>query len=215
MALRKLISGFASITLMLAAFGLAGANAQQGTVTMADLLVEGPLGDVWIGDENAPIVVIEYASMTCPHCASFHATTYKAFIEKYVNTGIVRFTLREFPIDPPQFPLSAAAFMLARCTPGTTGYFAAIDLLFETQPTWAQVQEPIPPLRLLMAQVGLNEAAFDACLNNQAVLEGVYANYNRGIDLGVNATPTFFVNGDRYSGALTLEQLDQIIEPLL
>jgi protein-disulfide isomerase len=215
LTLRRFISGFASITLMLTAFGLVGANAQQGNAPMAELLVEGPLGDVWLGDEDAPVVIIEYASMTCPHCATFHATVYEAFLEKYVDTGIVRFTLREFPIDPPQFPLSAAAFMLARCTPGATGYFAAIDLLFETQPTWAQVQEPIPPLRSLMAQVGLNDAAFDACLGNQEILEGVYANYNRGVDLGVNATPTFFINGDRYAGALTLEQLDQIIEAML
>jgi len=153
--------------------------------------------------------------MTCPHCATFHTGVYEELIAKYVDTGLVRFTLREFPIDPPQFPISAAAFMLARCAPGTTGYFAAIDLLFETQPTWAQVEEPIPPLRLLMAQVGLNEAAFDACLSDQVILESVYANYNRGIDLGVNATPTFFINGERYAGALTLEQLDRIIEPLL
>ncbi|MHA1573466.1 MAG: DsbA family protein [Alphaproteobacteria bacterium] len=215
MTLRRLISGFASITLMFAAFGLAGANAQQGNIPMADLLVEGPLADVWLGDEDAPVVIIEYASMTCPHGATFPHAVYAEFVAKDVDPGLVRYTLREFPIDPPQFPLSAAAFMLVRCAPGTTGYFASIDLLFETQPTWAQVQEPIPPLRLLMAQIGVNEAAFDACLSDQTILEGIYANYNRGIELGVNATPTFFINGDRYSGALTLEQLDQIIEPLL
>lgn len=182
---------------------------------MAELLVAGPLGDVWIGAEDAPVVIIEYASMTCPHCANFHNTVYEEFVAKYVDTGLVRFTIREFPIDPPQFPLSAAAFMLARCAPGETGYLAAVDLLFEMQPTWAQVQEPIPPLRSLMAQVGLNDAAFDACLNDQTIVEGVYENYNRGIEFGVDATPTFFINGDRYSGALTLEQLDQIIEPML
>ena len=216
MALRlRFVSSFAAIFVTAAAFGLGGAQAQQGTAPMAELLVEGPLGDVWLGAEDAPVVIIEYASMTCPHCATFHNTVYDAFIAKYVDTGLVRFTLREFPIDPPQFPLSAAAFMLARCAPGETGYFATISLLFETQPTWAQVQEPIPPLRSLMAQVGLNQEGFDACLNNQEVLEAVYANYNRGIELGVDATPTFFINGDRYSGALTLDQLDQIIEPML
>jgi protein-disulfide isomerase len=215
LALRERLILRVTAALATMAIGLGGAQAQQDTVPTAQLMVEGPLGDVWLGAEDAPIVVIEYASMTCPHCATFHNSVFDAFVEKYVDTGIVRFTMREFPIDPPDFPLSAAAFMLTRCAPGANGYYAAISLLFENQPLWTQVQQPIPPLRQLMAQVGLNEAGFDACLNNAAIQEGVYANYNRGIDLGVNATPTFFINGDRYSGALSLDQLDQIIQPML
>lgn len=182
---------------------------------MSDLLVEGPLGDVWLGDENAPVTVVEYASMTCPHCASFHNNVYDAFIDKYVDTGLVRFTLREFPIDPPEVPLSAAAFMLTRCAPGETGYFAMIDLLFENQPMWAQVAQPIPPLMQLSLQSGFTEESFDACLSNQEVLDAVYWSYDRAVELGVNATPTFFINGDRYAGALSLDQLDEIIEPML
>lgn len=197
------------------AFFANAASAQDGNVSMSELMVEGPLGDVWLGDENAPIVVVEYASMTCPHCATFHANVYEAFIEKYVDTGLVRFTIREFPIDPPGVPLSAAAFMLTRCAPGENGYFAMIDLLFETQPMWAQVQEPIPPLLQLALQSGFTEESFNACLSDQETLDSVYWVYDRGVEIGVNATPTFFVNGDRYSGALTLEQLDQILEPLL
>lgn len=199
-----------------AAFVFAGtANAQDASVPMSELMVEGPLGDVWLGDENAPVTVIEYASMTCPHCAAFHNEVYDAFKEKYIDTGLVRFTLREFPIDPPQVPLSAAAFMLTRCAPGENGYYALIDLLFENQPMWAGVSEPIPPLLQLAQQSGFTEESFSACLNDQEVLDAVYWVYDRGADLGVNATPTFFINGDQYTGELTLEQLDTIIEPML
>ncbi len=211
--IRNLIGALGALALLASATGVA--NAQDGTVSMSELLVEGPLGDHWMGDEDAPVVVVEYASMTCPHCANFHNNVYDDFIEAYVDTGLVRFTVREFPIDPPGVPLSAAAFMLARCAPGENGYHAMVDLMFENQPMWAQVQEPIPPLLQLALQSGFTEESFNACLSDQDVLDAVYWVYDRGVELGVNATPTFFINGDRYSGALTLEQLDQIIEPML
>lgn len=207
--------GVVSAALITAFAAASPASAQDGTVPMSDLMVEGPLGDIWLGAEDAPVTVVEYASMTCPHCANFHNTVFDEFKEKYIDTGLVRFAMREFPIDPPGVPLSAAAFMLTRCAPGENGYYAMIDLLFEMQPNWAQVQEPIPPLLQLSLQSGFTEDSFNACLSNQEILDGIYAVYDRGVDLGVNATPTFFINGDRYAGALTLEQFDQIIEPLL
>ena len=186
------------------------AQAQDGRVTLAELMVPGPLGDIWLGDENAPIVVVEYASMTCPHCRTFHETAYDDFIAQYVDTGLVRYTVREFPLDF----LAAGAFMLARCAPGQDGYFSMVSLLFEMQPLWA-VAEPLPPLQQLAFQSGFTQESFDACLSNQELLDAIYWVYDRGIELGVAATPTFFINGDRYSGALTLEQLDQIIQPML
>lgn len=207
--------GVVSAALIAAVAAVTPASAQEGTVSMSELMVESPLGDVWLGAEDAPVTVVEYASMTCPHCANFHNNVFDAFKEKYIDTGLVRFTMREFPIDPPGVPLSAAAFMLTRCAPGENGYFALIDLLFEMQPAWAQVQEPIPPLLQLALQSGFTEESFNACLSNQEVLDGVYAAYDHGVELGVNGTPTFFINGERYGGALTLEQFDQIIEPML
>jgi protein-disulfide isomerase len=186
------------------------AQAQQGQAPMSELLVEGPLGDVWLGAEDAPVVIIEYASMTCPHCRAFHETVYDDFIAKYVDTGKVRFTLREFPLDF----LAAGAFMLARCAPGDNGYYSMISLLFQTQPVWA-VSDPLPPLLMLAKQSGFTEETFNTCLSDQSLLDAIYWVYDRGVELGVNATPTFFINGDRYAGELTLDQLDQIIEPML
>ncbi len=193
----------------------APALAQDSTVSVDKLMQPGPLGDVWLGVDTAPVTIIEYASMTCPHCAAFANTVFDQFVAKYVDTGLVHYTMREFPIDPPNYPLSAAAFMLARCAPGENGYFGMIALLFAQQPMWAGVQDPIAPLQQLALQQGIDADAFNACLTNQDIIDAVYWNYNNGIDLGVNGTPTFFINGTRYTGELTLDQMDRILEPLL
>ena len=101
------------------AAGLRPALAQDPP--LAELMQPGPLGDMVLGDEQAPVTIIEYASMTCPHCAHFHETTYPDLKKKYIDTGKVRFIFREFPLDQ----LAAAAFMLARCG-GKDKYFPLI-----------------------------------------------------------------------------------------
>lgn len=220
MALRmKLVPNFLAIAAISVAFGTsAPAQAQQVTVPLAEVLQEGPLPDLWLGDENAPVVIVEYAALTCPHCATFHNTVFDAFKEQYIDTGLVRFTVREMPIDLSQGSyLGTIAFMLARCAPGDTGFYAALDVLFHNQAAW-MVQNAETPLRQFMAQVGVNDEAFTECLEGEGylpLLEGIVANYERGVELGVNGTPTFFINGTLYSGVLTMEQLDRIIQPLL
>ena len=92
----------------------------------------GPLPDMWLGAEDAPVTIIEYASMTCPHCRTFHVTVFEDFVTEFVDSGEVRFVLREYPLDN----RAAAGFMLARCAPGDNGYYALIDHLFETQDQW-------------------------------------------------------------------------------
>ncbi|RZK81428.1 MAG: twin-arginine translocation signal domain-containing protein, partial [Methylobacterium sp.] len=102
------------------------------SVPVDGLMQPGPLGDVWLGPKDAKVTIIEYASMTCSHCAAFHKMTYPTLKERYIDTGKVRFTLREFPLDP----LATAAFMLARCD-GEAKYYPITDLLFDQQPAWA------------------------------------------------------------------------------
>jgi protein-disulfide isomerase len=174
-------------------------------------MVAGPLGDKALGDPNAKVTVIEYASMTCPHCAHFHETTFTPFKEKYVDTGKVRFIFREFPFDP----VATAAFMLARCAPGDS-YFPMVDLLFRQQKNWAYGDKATDALFNIVKQAGFTQESFRTCLTNQQILDGVNAVKNRAADqLGVASTPTFFINGKKLSGALTLEELDKEIEPLL
>jgi protein-disulfide isomerase len=176
-----------------------------------ELLVAGPLGEMTLGDPNAPVTVIEYASLTCSHCAHFHETTFTPFKEKYIDPGKVYFIFREFPLDA----LATSAFVLARCVP-EGGYFPFVDSLFRQQRNWAFSDDPAGALFNIAKQAGFTQESFKACLTNQEILDGVNWVRNRGgEELGVSATPTFFINGNKKSGALSLETLDQEIEPLL
>jgi protein-disulfide isomerase len=176
----------------------------------AELAKAGPLGDVVVGKADAPVTIIEYASMTCSHCAAFHNTTYPALKAKYIDSGKVRYILREFPLDP----LAAGAFMLARCAGGDK-YYPMVELLFQKQKDWV-VQNPIPPLLSLAKQAGFTQESFETCLKDQKVLEAIEAVRTHGAEkLGVNSTPTFFINGKVMRGALSIEDLDRELQPLL
>ena len=175
------------------------------------LMQPGPLGDVWLGPADAKVTIIEYASMTCSHCAAFHRTTWPALKERYVDTGKVRFTLREFPLDP----LATAAFMLARCD-GEAKYYPITDLLFDQQQAWAFQQKPVDALEQMLRQAGYSKEKFEACLKDEKLYAGVNAVKSRGLDtLKVDSTPTFFINGERYKGEMTIDGMEKVIKPLL
>ena len=194
------------------ALALPGAALAQatGSVPVADLMAEGPLPDVWQGAKDAPVTIIEYASMTCSHCAHFHEATYPTLKSKYIDTGKVRFTLREFPFDP----IAVAGFMVARCAGEKRE--AMIGLLFSQQKNWAFSDKPLQGLTALVKQTGMSQEKFDACLQDKAL----YANVNQVFEKAskqfkVDSTPTFFINGKKFSGALSPEEMDKLLEPLL
>jgi len=182
----------------------------QTKVSDDDLAPAGPLGDQVMGAENAPVTIIEYASMTCPHCAQFQARTFPKLKERYIDTGKVRFIFREFPLDP----LAAGAFMLARCA-DKDKFFPIIDLLFSTQRDWV-VPNPLQPLLNVAKQAGYTEDTFNACLKNQQVLDGIQNVRDRAAKvLNVESTPTFFVNGKRVLGDVSIEDLEKEMKPYL
>jgi protein-disulfide isomerase len=184
--------------------------ASGGEVPMAELMTPGPLGDQVQGAENAPVTIVEYASMTCPHCSHFHETTYPEMKKKYIDTGKVRFIFREFPLDP----LAAAAAMLARCA-GKDKYFPLIDAFFSQQKDWV-VQKPLQPMFNIAKQAGFTQQTFDECLANQQMLNGLEETRTRAAQkFNVNSTPTFFINGKIFRGALTVEELDKQVAPYL
>ena len=194
------------------ALALPGAARAQatGSVPVADLMAEGALPDVWQGAKDAPVTIIEYASMTCSHCAHFHEATYPTLKSKYIDTGKVRFTLREFPFDP----IAVAGFMVARCAGDKRE--AMIGLLFSQQKNWAFSDKPLQGLTALVKQTGMSQEKFDACLQDKAL----YANVNQVFEKAskqfkVDSTPTFFINGKKVSGALSPEEMDKQLEPLL
>nr|WP_244299189.1 DsbA family protein [Roseibium aquae] len=190
-------------------FGITDARAQS--VNPEDLLKPGPLGDKSIGDENAPVTIVEYASMTCGHCANFHNETYKELKKRYVDSGQVRFIFREFPLDA----VASAAFMLARCAPEDK-YFDVVDIMFEQQRAWAYTENPYNALLNFSKQIGFTQESFEQCLTNQDLLDAVNAVRERGsAEFGVTSTPTFFINGDKHTGALSIEEMSKLIEEKL
>ncbi|XYK82254.1 MAG: thioredoxin domain-containing protein [Labrenzia sp.] len=192
-----------------AALGLASAApAWAQSVDEDELLKPGPLGDKILGDEAAPVTIIEYASMTCGHCANFHKRTWPDLKKDYIETGKVRFIFREFPLDP----VASAAFMLARCAPQEK-YFDIVDIMFEEQRAWAFTDNPYQSLLDFSKQIGFTQESFEECLTNQGLLDAVNAVRERGAnEFGVNSTPTFFINGEKHSGALSIDEMGKIIE---
>ena len=184
--------------------GLRSAQAQTG------IDAAGPLGDVWLGPADAKVTIIEYASLTCGHCATFHKDTWPALKAKYIDTGKVRFTLREFPLDP----LATAGFMLARCN-GNDKYFPMTDLLFAQQRGWAFSDKPVDALSSLVKQAGYTQESFESCLKRQDIYDAVTQVKDAGVKAGVDSTPTFFINGQKRSGALSIGEFDKILEPLV
>ena len=167
------------------------------------------LPDIVEGKADAPATIVEYASLTCSHCAAFHKDVWPALKAKYVDTGKAKFVMREFPLDR----LALAAFMLARCA-GPEKRDAVVDRLFDHQADWAFVDNPLPRLRDEMAAAGLKEADFDACLKNQKLLDQVRSMRDAAAQkLGVRSTPTFFVSGRRLAGVQPLETFDEILAP--
>mgnify|MGYP000020319932 FL=1 len=151
------------------------------------------------GDPNAPIEVIEYASFTCPHCASFHANQYKALKENYIDTGLIKFVYREVYFDRP----GLWASMIARCSNDSDFFFAFSELLYTEQRAWLASGDPagiIEDLRRLAKTAGLDDATLDACLSDGPKAEALFTWYQENADRdAVRSTPTFMIDGQQYS----------------
>lgn len=201
-----------AVILALGATGLAATPAAaQGAYSMEEMLKPGPLPDVSLGKADAPVTMIEYASMTCSHCAHFHHEIFPYLKEKYIDTGKVRLIFREFPLDP----LAAAVSMLARCAPKDK-YFDVTGMFFEQQMNWARAENPVDALFNLSKQVGFTQETFKTCLTDQKLLDGINAVKDRAADtFRVDGTPTFFVDGRSTKGIGSKEELDQVLAPYL
>jgi protein-disulfide isomerase len=186
------------------------ARAESTETDMAELAKAGPGGDVVLGSDKAPVTIIEYASTTCPHCAHFATTTFPELQKRYIDTGKVRYIFREFPLNQ----LDAGAFMLARCA-GKDKFMPIVETLYATQRVW-MVENALEPLRNIAKQFGFTEQSFNECLSNQKVLdELVEVRDHAAAKLGINSTPTFFVNGKRLSGDQSIEAMAKEIDPYL
>lgn len=168
------------------------AYAQEAAEIAKRLLAAAsPLGDRSLGKADAPVVMIEYASATCPHCAEFHEKVLPQIKSAYIETGKVRFIFREFPLDQ----LALGAFMLTRCIPEDK-YFAALDLMFRRQKTWAQAKNPADELFKVMQMAGMDKAGFEACVKREDLAKAIVESSRTAAkDFAIKGTPAIFVNG--------------------
>jgi len=166
-------------------------------------------GDHVLGDANAPITVIEYASLTCSHCAHFHTQVLPEIKKKWIDTGKVKLVYRDFPLDQ----IAAKAAQIAECA-GNDKYFGVLDIIFRGQPQWATAADPLAELAKPLRIAGMGENEIKACLANDAMSNAVIKDYQGGEAMGVNSTPTLFINGQLYRGARSVEELDGVFGKL-
>lgn len=199
-----------SAGLALAFPGLTSAMA-QGAFDTTEMLKPGPLPEMSLGKADAPITVIEYASMTCIHCAHFHETVFPYLKEKYIDAGKVRYIYREFPLDP----LAAAASMLIRCSPQDK-YFDLLKLFNEKRDVWISRDQPVEALQNFAKQIGFTKQTFETCVTDQKLFDGLSDVRKRGSEaFKIDGTPTFFINGRKSVGISSKDELDKALAPFL
>ena len=204
------LAGLAALVAFVPLHLVGDAMAQNATAALVAKPMSLP--DMALGSPKALVTIVEYASMSCPHCAAFEENVIPMLKSKYIDTGTVRFVFREFPLDIK----AAAASMLARCIAKDDAgkFFGAIDTLFKQQdPLMEQTKDT---LKLIGAQAGMSEQAVEACEKDQALLDKLSADQKFAYEvLTVDATPTFFINGEKLKGAMSFEELDKKIRSLM
>jgi protein-disulfide isomerase len=179
----------------------------------ADVAKPVSLPDMALGPADAPVTIMEYASMTCPHCAAFNKDVFPKLKAEYIDTGKIRYIFREFPLDIK----AAAGSMLTRCIANGDAqkYFAVTDMLFRSQNDWV-MKNTTETLTRIGKQAGLSQQQVEACLKDQALLDKIAADQKYASEvLKVDSTPTFFINGEKIKGETSLEEFEKKINPLL
>ncbi len=178
--------------------------------TIADIMAPSPLPEMSFGKSTAPVTIVQYASMTCPHCRKFHMEVFPEFKRTYIDTGKVRYILREFPIGK----TSGMATIALRCTQPDK-YLTLYGKFMEQQPTWVSQEVRLDPIFAVAQQVGMKRPEFDACVQNQGMIENLKWVKERGRKLGVIGTPNFFVGDKLIKSELNMTELRALIEPQL
>lgn len=195
---RSLILGATTLTLGAGALGLAACGGGGGAVTSDDMS---------LGKADAPVTVIEYASLACAHCGRWNKDVFPAFKAKYIDTGKVRYVFREFATPPQE--LAAAGALLARCA-GKDRYFTVVDAVFHGQEEIFSTGDMRGVLQRIAATAGMNEDQFIACVSDEKALKAFNARWEKyAREARIEGTPTFFFNDDKYDkGEMTLAEID-------
>lgn len=178
--------------------------------TLADVMETGSLPEMALGSPQAPVTIVLYASLTCPHCRAFHRDTFPELKRAYIDTGKVRFIMREFPIGKQ----SGNATIALRCAPPDK-YFELYGKFMEQQAAWVSQEVRLDPIYAVAKQVGMTRPQFDSCLKNQAMIDGLKWVKDRGRTLGIIGTPNFFVQGKLVKKTLAMSDIREMVDPLL
>ena len=188
---------------------LVAATPPTAAANIASL--EEAMSEMSLGKDNAPVTMVEYSSLGCPHCASFHFETLPKIKADYIDTGKLRLIYRDFPLGTP----SLAAAMVARCA-GRDRYFGFIELLFRSQSQWSQSNNPLEAIARVVRFGGMSEADINDCLKYQPLLESIRKGAETANEkLKINSTPSFIIDGDVISGALPYEHFKKAIDKAL
>ncbi len=178
--------------------------------TIADIMAPSPLREASWGRADAPVTIVQYASLTCQHCRNFHKATFPELKRTYIDTGKVRYILREFPIGK----TSGNATIALRCAAPET-YLELYGKYLEQQSSWVSQEVRLDPIFAVAEQVGMKRAQFDACRENQGMIENLKWVKDRGRKLGIVGTPNFFVGGKLIKKELTMADIRALVEPQL
>jgi len=198
------------VTLNMVSPGLVEAATPQPQLADAQAGLSVGKDDRSLGNPDAPITIVEYASLTCPHCAHFANDVLPELKKKWIDSGKAKLVLRDYPLDEP----ALRAAMIARCAPPDR-FYAYVDTFFAAQDKWVMARDYREALARLVKLGGMSQDEFDNCLKNteleNKIVEGRLV---ASKELDVNSTPTFFINGTKFAGAPTVEEFDKVLAGL-
>lgn len=210
------MNNFARFGLVLLAMNMwsASALAESEPPAPTETTEAAQLPDMALGSQDAPITIIEYASLTCPHCSAWAGNEFKVMKTDYIDTGKVHFIYRQFPTAPMQLAIAGEA--VARCKGDAKSYFEMIDALYASQPLWEMARNPGAIIRQVAQNHDISSDEFDKCVANEAIAKHVQATTLAAEQKwGIRGTPSFVINGKFYPRIYTMEQFRQILDPLL
>jgi protein-disulfide isomerase len=178
--------------------------------SLAEIMKAGALPEMALGRKDAPVTIVQYASMTCPYCRQFQLETFPVLKKEYIDTGKVRYVLREFPIGKQ----SGLATVALRCAPADK-YFVLYDKLMREQASWVSQEVRADPIFKIAAQVWMTRAQFDSCRENRAMIAALNGVKERGRTLGIIGTPNFFIQGKLVKTVIGMKEIREMADPIL